>query len=312
MLAITAAIIPNFALILLGWVIRARRLLEPAFWPQTERLTYYLLLPALLITNLAEAPLAGLPVVAIAAAQGLGIVAVLLVIALPLRHFWPRLRNDGPGFTSLFQGAIRPNTYVAFAVAAALWGSTGVTVAAVSAALVVPLVNLLCVSALVHWGQGDGKRGLGPTLAAIARNPLIVACVVGAGLNISGIGLPPIIGPLLKILAQASLALGLLCVGAGLDLGAVRGAGRVVMASLTLKLLALPLTVAGLGWLFGLRGVPLAASIVYAAVPVATNAYVLARQLGGDFRLAAAIITASTLVAAATLPVATALIGHLP
>lgn len=312
MLAIAAAIIPNFALILLGWGIRARRLLEPAFWAQAERLTYYLLLPALLVTNLAEAPLAGLPVVAIATAQGLGIAVILMVLALPLRHFWPRLRLDGPGFTSLFQGAIRPNTYVAFAVAAALWGSAGVTVAAVSAALVVPLVNLLCVSALVHWGQGDGKRGLGPTLAAIARNPLILACLLGAGLNLSGIGLPPIIGPLLKILAQASLALGLLCVGAGLDLGAVRGAGRVVAASLGLKLLALPLAVGGLGWLFGLRGVPLAASIIYAAVPVATNAYVLARQLGGDFKLAAAIITASTLAAAFTLPVAALLIGHLP
>lgn len=312
MLAIAAAIIPNFALILLGWVIRARRLLEPAFWPQAERLTYYLLFPALLVTNLAEAKLTGLPVPAIAAAQGLGIVSILGVLALPLRYFWPRLKNDGPGFTSLFQGAIRPNTYMAFAVAAALWGSTGVTVAAISAALVVPLVNLLCVAALVHWGHGDGRRGLGPTLAAIAKNPLIVACLVGAGLNLTGIGLPPIIGPLLKILAQASLALGLLCVGAGLDLGAVRGAGRVVAASLVLKLAALPLAVAGLGWGFGLRGETLAATILYAAVPVAANAYVLARQLGGDFRLAAAIITASTLVAAVTLPVATALIGHLP
>ncbi|OJX79508.1 AEC family transporter [Magnetospirillum sp. 64-120] len=312
MLAIAAAIIPNFALILLGWVIRARRLLEPAFWPQAERLTYYLLFPALLVTNLAEAKLTGLPVPAIAAAQGLGIVAILGVLALPLRYFWPRLQNDGPGFTSLFQGAIRPNTYMAFAVAAALWGSTGVTVAAISAALVVPLVNLLCVAALVHWGQGDGRRGLGPTLAAIAKNPLIIACLVGAGLNLTGIGLPPIIGPFLKILAQASLALGLLCVGAGLDLGAVRGAGRVVAASLVLKLAALPLAVGALGWWFGLRGETLAATILYAAVPVAANAYVLARQLGGDFRLAAAIITASTLVAAATLPVATLLIGHLP
>ncbi|MGE4281684.1 MAG: AEC family transporter [Magnetospirillum sp.] len=312
MFAIAAAIVPNFALILLGWTIRARRLLEPAFWAQAERLTYYLLLPALLVTNLAEANLSGLPVMVIAAAQGLGIVVILGAIALPLRHFWPRLRGDGPGFTSLFQGAIRPNTYVAFAISSALWGATGVTVAAISAALVVPLVNLLCVSALVHWGHGDGQRGLGPTLAAIAKNPLIIACLLGAALNLTGIGLPPIIGPLLKILAQASLALGLLCVGAGLDLGAVRGAGRVVAASLGLKLLALPLAVGGLGWMFGLRGVPLAASTLYAAVPVATNAYVLARQLGGDFKLAAAIITASTLVAAATLPIATLLIGHLP
>lgn len=312
MAAIAAAIIPNFALILLGWGMRARRLLEPAFWTQAERLTYYLLFPALLVTNLAEAKLTGLPVLTIAAAQGLGIFVILGAAALPLRHFWPRLKGDGPGFTSLFQGAIRPNTYMAFAVAAALWGATGVTVAAISAAVVVPLVNLLCVAALVHWGHSGGRRGLGPTLVAIARNPLIVACLIGAGLNLSGIGLPPIIGPFLKILAQASLALGLLCVGAGLDLGALRGTGRVVVATLVLKLAALPAVVGTLGWWFGLRAEPLAATILYAAVPVAANAYVLARQLGGDFKLAAAIITASTLAAAVTLPVATLLIGHLP
>lgn len=312
MLTIAVAILPNFALIVLGWAMRARRWLEPAFWVQAERLTYYLLLPALLITNLAEARLDGLPVAAIAAAQGLGIVAVLALFALPLRLAWPRLRHDGPGFTSLVQGTIRPNTYVAFAVAAALWGAQGVTVAAVSAALVVPLVNLICVAALVQWGQGGGRRGLGPTLAAIARNPLILACLLGAGLNLGGIGLPPVVGPVLKILAQASLALGLLCVGAGLDLGAVRGAGRVVAASLILKLAVLPAAVAAVGWAFGLTGATLAAAIVYAAVPVATNAYVLARQLGGDHALAAAIITASTLAAALTLPAAAALIARLP
>ncbi|MBR9971931.1 AEC family transporter [Magnetospirillum sp. J10] len=312
MLTILTAIIPNFLLIMLGWGMRSRHWLDISFWGQAERLTYYLLLPALLITNLAEARLDGLPVAAIAAAQGLAILAVLGLIALPLRRFWPRLATDGPAFTSLIQGSVRPNTYIAFAVAAALWGPSGVTVAAVSAALVVPLVNLLCVTALIQWGQGDGRRGFGPTLAAIVKNPLILACLLGAALNLSGIGLPPMIGPMLKIMAQASLALGLLCVGAGLDLGAIRGAGMVVATTLTIKLLALPSAVAGLGWLFGLRGVQLAAAIVYAAVPVATNAYVLARQLGGDYRLAAAIITASTLAAAATLPVAAIVIARLP
>lgn len=312
MLTIAAAILPNFALIVLGWAMRVRRWLEPGFWTQAERLTYYLLLPALLVSNLAEARLDGVPLAGIAAAQALGIAAILGLGALPLRKSWPRLTADGPGFTSLVQGAIRPNTYVAFAVAAALWGAAGITVIAICSAVVVPLVNLICVSALVQWGGGDGKRGLGPTVAALARNPLILACLLGAALNLSGIGLPELLAPVLKILAQASLALGLLCVGAGLDLGAVRGAGTVVAATLGLKLIALPLAVAGLAMGLGLTGTALAATILYAAVPVATNAFVLARQLGGDHRLAAAIITASTLAAAVTLPAATLLIARLP
>lgn len=312
MWVILAAIAPNFLLILLGWGIRVRRWLDASFWVQTEKLTYYLLFPALLVANLAEAKLDGLPVAAIIGAQGLGLVGVLALVVLPLRLVWPRLATDGAVFTSFFQGSVRPNTYIGFAMASALWGANGVTVTALAAALVIPLVNLVCVIALIRWGEGDHQRGLGPTLWAIARNPLILACLIGAALNVSGLGLPPVIGPVLKIMAQASLALGLLCVGAGLEFSAIRGAGSVVGATLVVKLAVVPAAVAALAWWFGLSGSQLAATIAYAALPVATNSYVLARQLGGDARLAAAIITTSTIAAAATLPVAAMLIARLP
>lgn len=312
MLVILAAIAPNFLLILMGWLFRARRVLDDSFWMQTERLTYFVLFPALLATNLAEAHLDGLPVAAILGAHGLGIFILLGGAVLPLGRVWPRLRRDGPTFTSLFQGAVRPNTYVGFAAAAGMWGAQGLTITALASALVIPLVNLLCVVAMIRWGDGDGRRGLGPTLTAIVRNPLILACLVGVALNVTGIGLPPVIGPLLKILAQASLALGLLCVGAGLDLRAVGRAGPVVAVTLTLKLLALPLVVAALALLMGLSGVELRATVAYAALPVAANSYVLARQLGGNAQLAAAIITASTLAAAITLPLAALAMGALP
>lgn len=312
MLTILAAIAPNFLLILLGWLLRARHVLDGPFWLQTEKLTYFILFPALLVTNLAEARLDGLPVAAILGAHGLGITLVLGLLVLPLRFLSPRLRADGPAFTSVVQGAVRPNTYVGFAIAAAIWGPHGVTVTALASSLVIPLVNLYCVTALIRWGAGGGKRGLGATLLAIAKNPLILACVIGTALNVSGIGLPPIIGPLLKILAQASLPLGLLCVGAGLGFSALRGAHAPVAAVLGLKLAVMPLVVGALGWSFGLTGTTLAVTVTYAALPVAANAYILARQLGGDHALTAAIITASTMAAAISLPVVTLLIGHLP
>ncbi|MGE5545784.1 MAG: AEC family transporter [Solirubrobacterales bacterium] len=310
MSTIVAALAPIFLLILLGWGVRATAFVPDAFWAPAEKLTYFVLFPALLVANLAEARLEGLPVAGMAAAQAGGILAMALAVAL-LRNPAGR-RLDGASYSSLFQGAIRPNTYVGLAAAAGLWGAQGVTLTAICVALVVPLVNVLSVIALARWAAPAGSPpGWRPTMLALAKNPLIAACVVGIALNALGIGLPPIVGPFLKILASASLPLGLLAVGAGLDLRGLQGGHGAVAAAAALcaKHALLP-AVAGLAALgLGVDGLPLAVCVLYAGLPVAPNSYVLARQLGGDARLMAAIITVSTLVAAVTLPVLAAAIA---
>lgn len=304
MAAILGALAPIFLLILLGWAFRVRHWLTDAFWVPAEKLTYYVLFPGLLISNLAEARLDGLPVAAILAAQGGAVLIVAAVAALTATLARrPPLRLDGPAASSLFQGMIRPNTYVGLATAAGLFGAQGLTLTALCVALVVPLGNLLGVAALVHWTAEDGKRrGWRMLVRPIVTNPMILSCALGMALNLSGIGLPPVIGPLLKILGQASLTLGLLAVGAGLELTAVRATGPAVALSLAGKLAVMPAAVAALAWVFEVRGLAFAVCVAFAGLPVAPNAYVLARQLGGDSRLMAAIITLSTLAAALTLP----------
>jgi predicted permease len=303
MSSIVGALAPIFALIVMGWAFRVRGWLTDSFWVPAEKLTYYVLFPALLTANLAEARLDGLPVAAILGAQGgATLIMAAAAAALAANAHRPPLRLDGAGASSLFQGIIRPNTYVGFAAAASLFGAQGVTLTALCVALVVPLVNLLSVIACLRWAGAKGaRRGWRGLAKPIITNPIILSCAVGIALNLSGIGLPPVAGPLLKILGQASLALGLLAVGAGLELRAVRAAGPAVAVVLVGKLLLLPALVAALAWTMGVRGLPLAVAIVYSALPVAPNAYVLARQMGGDARLMAAIITLSTMVAAVTL-----------
>ena len=141
----------------------------------------------------------------------------------------------------------------------------------------------------------------------ILTNPLILACLLGLAMNLSGIGLPPVVGPLLESLGKAALPIGLLAVGAGLALDSLRGAGRPLVVSSVLKLVVLPLVaLLGLGGL-ALAGVGLDEAsrgvvILYTALPCSASAYVLARQMGGDAPLMATIITTQTLAAMATLP----------
>lgn len=299
MIAILSALLPTFALIVLGYILRERKFLPDSFWPGAEKLTYFVTFPALLFSNTAKADLGSLPLFGIATAM-LGTIAICTILILAAR---PALKVSGPTFSSLVQGAIRPNTYIGLAVAAALLGTHGLTVTALCVALVVPTVNVISVLACSHLGDNDRNPGILSLLRDVAKNPLLMACVLGSVFNVLGIGLPPIAGPFLEVLGRAALPVGLLAVGAGLDLGAARRAGFPVGVSTVGKLTLSPAIAAGLCLALGLPATELAAVVLYAALPCSASAYVLARLMGGDAQMMASIITVHTLAAIATMPV---------
>lgn len=313
MIQVLAALAPVIALIALGHQMRSRRWIDDSFWLPAERATFFLFFPALLVTALARARLDGLPVGGIMVAEAGAVMIMAVGTGLAAsglkRAPW---RLDGPAFTSLFQCSMRPNTYVGLAVAAGLWGAQGVALVAICTAAVVPLVNLLGILAHLRWAGRDGAAfRWRDAILPVVRNPLILSCVAGIALNLAGIGMPPVIGPFLDILAGASLPLGLLAVGAGIRLGDLNRAGASVGLSIATKMAGLPLLVLVLGALCGLDGATMAASVLYAALPAAPVSYVVARQMGGDAPLVATMLSAQTVAAALIMPVwILALPGH--
>lgn len=305
MQALATAVLPVFLLILLGYVVRRRGWVAAAFWEPAERLTYLFLLPALLTTTLARADFAALPAARMAGAVVLAIVTMsALLIAFHLVA-----RRNGPAVTAVLQTSIRPNTYIGLSIPFALYGEAGLAVAALAVAVVVPTVNVICIAALLRLGDRASQAAAGPGFAkALLSNPLILACLLGLALNFSGIGLPPVAGETLTILARAALPVALLAVGAGLDFGAARTSGGWVAGATALKLAGLPLFTAGFCLLLGVDGLPFAVAVIFNALPAATSSYILARQMGGAPGLVANILTVQTLVAALTLPLLVLLI----
>ncbi|MFY0992746.1 AEC family transporter [Halomonas sp. C05BenzN] len=294
---VASALGPLFLLILLGAVLGRRRQPGGDFWPQMERLIYFLLFPAMLISTLASADVSQVPVarLALTLLGAMGLFASLLWL---LRG---RLRLGPPAFTSAFQGALRFNTYVGVAGAAALHGGAGATVAAVAVALMVPVVNVLCVASFIAAGT-LGASSLGRSLAALVRNPLILGCLIGIALNLSGIGLPGWSGATVELLGRAALPLGLVAVGVALRPASLIRLDRGVWTSNLVKLVLMPALVLALALALGLDPVSRDVALLFAALPTATSAYILARQLGGDAELMAALITGQTLLAMLTLP----------
>jgi malonate transporter and related proteins len=302
MLTTFGALAPVFILIALGWLLRARGFPGEAFWPAAERLVYYVLFPALLFLTTATSQLAGFGFLPLA----LALVGALLAIGALALLLGPWLGVDHAGLTSVFQGAIRTNTYVGLGAAGTLYGAAGLEVLGIVILIVVTTVNLLAVVVLIHHGRK--RAGGGEVLASVMRNPLILACLAGFACDAAGVDLAGVPHDTLAVLGQASLTLGLLCVGAGLELADLGRKRIAALATCLLKLVLMPAATALACRLLGLEGLSAAVAVLFMAGPISASSYVLARQLGGDAPLMAGLITVTTIAAALTMPLALALL----
>lgn len=295
-IAVLQALLPIVILIALGMLLRRRRFLDRSFWPQAERLGYFVLLPCLFFDGLATAQLEALPVGELALTL---ILSTILVAALVV-GLRPLMRVDGPAFTSVFQGSVRFNNYVGVTLAAGLFGAKGIALAAICNAAIVPTVNILCVMVFARHGaaQMTGRA----ILKQVTTNPLVVGSLGGIAFQTLGLNIPQGLEPAMKALGAASLPLGLLCIGAALEFSAARQWVRPVITSSVAKFLAMPVATVLVSMLTGLKGPALTTALLFQVLPTASSAYILARQLGGDAPLMAGITATQTILALAAIP----------
>lgn len=302
MTSVIAALLPVFLLIVLGFVLRRYLLKEETHWIGLERLVYFVLFPSLLIETLSKANLSSVPIGGVGGALLLAVLTVAALCLLLRPILQSRFGIDGPAFTSIFQASIRWQTFVALAVANNLYGDRGVALASVAMVAMIPLLNVLSVTVLARYARPH-RLSFPELLSTIARNPLIWACVVGLGLNLSGLPIPPIAHDFIDALGRSALAVGLLVVGAALQMDDLMQPRAPALVTMVLKLMLMPTIAITYGIVFGLSGINLAVVACCASVPAASNAYVLAKQMGGDAPLLAQVLTLQTIVAVVTMPV---------
>lgn len=302
MSAILLGVAPVFALIALGWALRASKFMPAETWAPVERLTYFAFYPGFLIPAIWTADFSGLSagVVGASTIASVVIVGALALLARPL------LRIDGPAFTSVFQGLVRWNSFVFLPVVAAVVGRDGLGLAAVIIGALIPVINVMCVLVLQRWGEGQtrGWRGLAMSLV---KNPVLVACAIGTALNLSGI--PPITGlyQALKLLGDGALPLGLIIAGAGLSFRYAATRPATIAVVVACKLVALPVLMWWLAEWMGGDQTARTVALLCGAAPGAAASYVLARQMGGDAPLMAGIVAFTTVGSAVTIPLLLAL-----
>ncbi|MGE0531646.1 MAG: AEC family transporter [Hyphomonadaceae bacterium] len=299
------ALVPTFILITLGYIVRAARIATAEQFGMVNRFGYFVLYPAFLFTLVSGANFAGANALPFLGGV-MGGFLTLVLAALALRLVF---RGDGPAYTSVFQGSVRWNGFALLAAATALFGPEGQQLIGLAFGPLVLTLNIICVVVLARWGAARATS-MRAVLDQIIANPLILACAAGIVTNLLGVRDLGYVSDALQLLGQAAMPIALMCVGTGLDFGALRASLPKVATASVMRLVLAPTLVWGACILTGATPLATAVAVGIGSTPTAAAGYTLAREMGGDAQLMAAIITATTLLSFITMPIAISLVLH--
>ena len=293
---------PDFSLIVIGYLLCRHTALNRPVWQAVEGLVYYFLFPVLLFQSIVRTPLdlqaaSGL----MGAGLALGITGIALAYALPhvpLLGRWIDRRDHAASA----QVAFRFHSFIGLALAERLLGAQGLQLIAVLIGVCVPLFNVGAVWPMTRHAQ----RGF---MGEIVRNPLIIATASGLVANLLGFSIPEFLAPTVTRIGAASIALGLMAAGAGMQFQSL-ARGKLLGASvLTIRHLLSPVIAWLLARAFRLGAAETTILLTFAALPTASSCYVLAARMGYNGPYVAGLVTLSTVLGVASLPFALGVLG---
>ena len=298
---ILTIVLPVFAVIALGALLKRIGLIDATFLQQTNRLVYYVCLPLLLFYEIGRADF-------LASFNGRLVLGSILAVTVTFlaSYFYTALRNYPPAARGVFsQGAFRGNiAYVGLAIVFNALGESGLTRAGILMGFLVPFLNLYAIVALLWPHRNNSDQGIPFLVRQIAFNPLILASFAGIAWSFFAIPTPLLLERSLKISTGMALPLALLAIGAGFSLERLRGDLFTAFLAAGAKLVWLPLLAAGILLGLGVTGTDLEIGVLIAGTPAATANYIMAGQLKGDAELAGTIVMLTTLLSAVTYTIA--------
>jgi predicted permease len=307
---ILTSILPICFIVALGAILTNKKFLPISFFTQLNKLGFYILLPALLFYKIAtaqsQAVMPGLRI-------GLLLCVCSLIITFMAYLTAKALKLPGPGCRSLMQAAMRGNlAYSGLPIVLFSFGpESEIALLAVLCLIpAVPFYNFLAVIILTPHDGSSHKERIKKTLFSIARNPLIIGCLLGLAVMLIKLEMPAPILRSTQTLGYAALPCALLSLGAGLSFNSIHAQIKAALAVSVLKLILMPL----LGFLLlkmcgEVESGIMLTSMIYLASPTAVTSYVMAEQMGADKDLAAASVSLSTICAVPVLAIILYLFG---
>jgi malonate transporter and related proteins len=294
-------LIPDFALILFGYLLCRFTAIDRSVWAPVEKLVFYVLFPVLLFSSIVKSPIhLGEVSNFVFAGVLTGVCTVALAYSLP---FLPGIKNHFAtrDHAASAQIAFRFNSYIGLALAERLAGPPGLLLISILIGICVPMFNMAAIWPMARHSQMG-------VLGEIARNPFVIATLSGLAANLLGFRFPDWLAPTVNRIGGASIPLGLMAAGAGMQFATLARAKTLAVSVLAIRHAIAPVIALGLSLLFRLSPVQATVLMMFSALPTAPTAYVLAARMGFDGGYVAGLVTLSTLLGVLSLPFALSLI----
>ena len=294
---------PVFLLIILGNFLRRIKVPDVSFWEINDKLCYWVLIPALLFHYISQINLSSEMLYSYSVIIYVGFfIAILTVLILGKLLGYPPER-----WTSILQGAVRQNAFIALAITGSLFGDEGLKIASIFMLIYVPSINIIIVTTMVmNFGQSKknaSKNEFITVFIELSKNPFILAMIAGLIFSIAQSEKLKVIIDTSGLLGSAALPIMLLTIGAKIKVRDLALTITPIIISNFLKLLALPLIAFFVANYLGLSEIEVVVAVIFAAVPTAVSSHTLARQFGADDQLMTSIITTQVILSFITIPI---------
>ena len=290
------AIVPLFLIIAVGYLVKRLGWIGQEDVRRFNKVTFYTFMPVMLFYNIYTSDFSQavrLPYVLFVVGVALGMVLLSFVITV-LAEKTPQRRGV------MIQAAFRSN-FVLLGLPIAMellpGGNFGVT--ALMIAIVVPVYNMMSVVVLEYFRGGRPK--VGEVLLAVAKNPLIIASLLGLLAQALHIALPEVLVSFAGKMNSAATPLILLLLGASFQLRDLSGYKKELAICVGLRLVVFPGLILTAAMLLGMRDIEFVTLLAMCAAPTAVNSFNMAQQLGGDSQLAGSAVVVSTVLSFFTL-----------
>ena len=291
--------LPMMLLVVLGIYLKRTDFINRVFLAVANRLVFLVAIPSLLFTTISRSDITYM-------LDGAFMVFVALTTVIFFALSWVGayvvFRGKHPhAIGSFVQAAFRGNlATLALPVLINLLGEQAGKGALVLAVLI-PLYNVLAVMVLSAHGSGEQSVSVKALGIGLLKNRLIHATVLGILVSVLSVPVPVVVNSTLDMLAQLTIPLALICLGAGLRFEGFSGRFVWVLWAGVLKLVLMPLFVFVSALWLGFTGADMVILIVMAATPTSITSYVMATEMGGDEYIAGTSIVVSSLLSGVTL-----------
>jgi malonate transporter and related proteins len=299
---------PVFLLIILGNFLRRIKVPDVSFWEINDKLCYWVLIPALLFHYISQINLSSEMLYSYSVIIYVGfLIAILTVFILGKLLGYPPKK-----WTSILQGAVRQNAFIALAITGSLFGDEGLKIASIFMLIYVPSINIIIVTIMViNFGKSKKNASNNEFITVffeLSKNPFILAMIIGLVFSIIQSEKLKIIIDTSGLLGSAALPIMLLTIGAKIKVRDLALTITPILISNFLKLLVLPTIAFFVANYLGLSEIEVIVAVIFAAVPTAVSSHTLARQFGADDQLMTSIITTQVILSFVTIPILLAFI----